>query len=274
MSPCHLTDSVTVDVFGEFNRYEMRCCFNSMDEDNFSRLSITIPPLGSRYTAVRCDGFTANCNIRVLTSRDFITMTINGAPVTVNFDDDYTNLNAETFAGLLNDKLNESHGVGCEVDNCNRIYMYSEHPFWFNSVTYNVKLLLGLYAVKEEDIRAEKIRAEQLTENTYRLQINSVGMYLSTPILNLVSNIGDPSLRNNSDDLVNIQSCNTVLRINNSFSPNVPIVATGDGKSSIVPSGYVSGAVFILVDANMRQVDLLSPMYISLTLEPLNGYDI
>ena len=98
-------------------------------------------------------------------------------------------------------------------------------------------------------------------------------MYLSTPVLNLVSNIGDPSLRDNSDDSVNIQSCNTVLRINNSFSPNVPIIAGGDGSSSIVPSGYVSGAVFILVDANMKQVDLLNPMYISLTLEPLSGYE-
>lgn len=259
----------------------MRCCFNSVDEDNFSRLSITIPPLGSRFTAVRCDGFTANCNIRVLTSRDRIAMTIDGNPVTVYFDDDFTNLNAETFAGLLHEKLNENYGVGCDVDNCNRIYFYSAHPFWLNSVTYNVKLLLGLYAVKDEDIRAEKIRAEHLLtqaegegEDVYRLQMNAVGMFLSTPILNLVSNIGDPSLRNNTDDIVNVQSCNTVLRINNSFSPNVPIVAAGDGKSSIVPSGYVSGAVFILVDANMRQVDLLSPMYISLTLEPLNGYDI
>ena len=63
------------------------------------------------------------------------------------------------------------------------------------------------------------------------------------------------------------------MRINNSFSSNVPIIASGDGSASIVPSGYVSGAVFILVDANMKQVDLLNPMYISLNLEPLSGYD-
>ena len=127
--------------------------------------------------------------------------------------------------------------------------------------------------MKDEDIRAEKLKAEQISEKKFKLQINSVGMYLSTPVLNLVSNIGDPSLRNNSADSVNIQSCNTVLRINNSFSPNVPIIAGGDGSSSIVPSGYVSGAVFILVDANMKQVDLLNPMYISLTFEPLSGYE-
>ena len=98
-------------------------------------------------------------------------------------------------------------------------------------------------------------------------------MYLSTPILNLVSNIGDASFRNNSDDIINIQSCNTILRINNSFSPNIPIGAGGDGNASIIPSSYVSGAVFILVDANMKPVDLMNPKYITLTLEPLGGYD-
>ena len=249
----------------------MKCCFNSVDETNYSRLSITIPPLGSRYTAVRCDGFTANCNIRVLTNRDYIMMTLDETPLTLFFDD-YTNLNAETFAELLNVKFGET-GLKCYVDSCNRLYFTAPKMFWFNNMTYNVKLLLGLYSVKDEDIRAEKIRAEQVSDELFKLQINSVGMYLSTPVLNLVSNIGDPSLRNNSDDIVNIQSCNTVLRINNSFSPNVPIIASGDGSSSIVPSGYVSGAVFILVDANMKQVDLLNPMYISLNLEPLTGYD-
>ena len=249
----------------------MKCCFNSVDENNYSRLSITIQPLGSRYTAVRCDGFTANCNIRVLTNRDYLMMTVGDKPLSVFFDD-YTNLNAEMFAELLNSKFGDSK-VECGVDECNRLYFVGENMFWFNNMTYNVKLLMGLYSVKDEDIRAEKLKAEQISEKKFRLQINSVGMYLSTPVLNLVSNIGDPSLRNNSDDSVNIQSCNTVLRINNSFSPNVPIIAGGDGSSSIVPSGYVSGAVFILVDANMKQVDLLNPMYITLTLEPILQYE-
>ena len=251
----------------------MKCCFNSVDENNYSRLSITIPPLPSKYTAVRCDGFTANCNIRVLTNRDYLMMTVGETPITIWFSD-YTNLNAEVFAELLNSKFSDSNvEVSCGVDDCNRLYFIASSEFWFNNMTYNVKLLMGLYAIKDEEIRADKIRAEKVSEGNYILQINSVGMYLSTPVLNLVSNIGDPSFRNNSDDLVNLQSCNTILRINNSFSPNVPIIAGGDGSTSIVPSGFVSGAVFILVDANMKQVDLLNPMYITLSLEPLSGYE-
>ena len=251
----------------------MRCCFNSVDENNYSRISITIPPLsGCRYTAVRCDSLTCNCNIRVLNHNDYIMMTIGNTPFSVYFED-WTNLNAETFAELLNEKIQDDYGISCGVDNCNRLYFEANQMFWFNSVSYNVKLLLGLYSVKDDEIRSEKIRAEQVGENSYRLQMKSVGYYLSTPILNLVSNIGDSCFRNNSDDIVNIQSCNTVLRLNNSFSPNIPIVASGDGTTSIIPSGYVSGAVFILVDSNMRQVDLLNPMYITLTLEPIDRDD-
>lgn len=251
----------------------MRCCFNSVDENNYSRISVTIPPLsGCRYTAIRCDSFVANCNIRVLNNRDYLAMTVGETPFTLHFDD-YTNLNAEIFAELLNTMLSETYGVNVGIDNCNRIYFRSNKSFVINDLTYNVKLLLGLYSTKDDDIKAQKLVSEQVGENLYKLQIKSVGMYLSTPVLNLVSNIGDASWRNNSDDLCNIQSCNTVLRINNSFSPNVPIVAGGDGITSIIPSGCVSGAVFILVDANMRQVDLLNPMYINLTLEPINGYE-
>ena len=250
-----------------------RCCFNSVDENNYSRISVTIPPLsGCRYTAVRCDSFTCNCNIRVLNNRDYIAMTKGNTPFTIHFEE-YTELKPEIFAEYLNTKLHDSYGITCGVDNCNRLYFTADEMFWFNDISYNLKLLLGVYSWKDEDIKAEKLRAEQVGVNQYKLQINSVGMYLSTPILNLVSNIADASFRNNSDDIINIQSCDTILRINNSFSPNIPIIASGDGSYSIIPSGYVSGAVFILVDANMRQVDLLNPMYITLTLDPLSSYD-
>lgn len=247
----------------------MRCCFNSVDENNYSKISVTIPPLTNcKFTSISCDSFTCNCNIKVLNNRDYISLTAGETPVTIYFED-YTNLNVETFAELLNSKLQESHNITTFVDNCRRLYFVSDKSFCFHEITYNVKLLMGLYSIKDSEIRNEKLKAEQIGTNEFKLQLNSVGYFLSTPILNLVSNIGDPSFRNSSDDIINIQACNTVLRINNSFSPTIPIIAAGNGISSIVPSGAVSGAVFILVDANMHQVELLNPMYITLILEPI-----
>ena len=75
----------------------MRCVFNSVDEDNYSRISVTIPPLsGCKYTAIRCDSFTCNCNIRVLKSGDYLSLTVGNKPTTIYFDD-WCNLNVETF---------------------------------------------------------------------------------------------------------------------------------------------------------------------------------
>ena len=122
-------------------------------------------------------------------------MTVDETPFTVRFDD-YTNLNAETFTELLNTKLNESYGVSVELDNCNRLSFSASKRFVINDLTYNVKLLMGLYSMKDEDIKAQKLVSEQVGEKLFKLEIKSVGMYLSTPVLNLVSNIGDASLRN------------------------------------------------------------------------------
>ena len=250
----------------------MRCVFNSVDEDNYSRISVTIPPLsGCKYTAIRCDSFTCNCNIRVLKSGDYLSLTVGNKPITIYFDD-WCNLNVETFCEILNGKLKDS-GVICKIDNCGRYYFECNEKFCFNDMTYNVKLLIGLYSKSDAEIRSEKLRAELDENMNYRLKIKSVGTFLSTPVLNLVSNIGNMSLHNKTDDIVNIQSCNSIMTINNSFSPNMPIVASSDGSVSIVPSGFVSGAVFVLVDANSHQIDLLSPMYISLTLEPMSSYE-
>ena len=204
----------------------------------------------------------------MLNHNDYIELTCNDKPFKIHFDD-YTNLNAEVFAELLSNQL-EKTGISVEVDQCNRFVFTCAHRFVFNSMSYNVKLLLGLYSKKDDDIRAGNICGEYVGENGYLLKINSVGFFLSTPILNLVSNIGESAYQNSTNDIMNLQSCPTVLRVNNSFSPSVPIISTGDGSSSVVPSGYISGSVFVLVDANNHQVDLLSPLYITLLLEPLS----
>ena len=84
-------------------------------------------------------------------------MTIGNKPVTIYFED-WSNLNVETFSELLNMKLN-NYGVKCNIDNCNCYYFECNELFWFNDVSYNVKLLLGLYSKKDDEIKAEKLKA-------------------------------------------------------------------------------------------------------------------
>lgn len=242
-----------------------RHTYNSVDEDNYSKISVTISPQsGCKMTRITCTSLTTNCHIRILNEHDSFSFTCNDKPHTVYFED-YTSLSAETFAELMNTRI-EQYDLRITVDHCNRFIFSSKYPFQIDGMTYNVKLLLGLYSKKDSEINN---LIGELSNNNYILKIKAVGFFLSTPILNLVCNFGDPIYHNTTDNIVDLQSCPSILRINNSFSPSVPIISTGDGTSTIIPSGYTSGSVFVLVDANNHQVDLLSPMYISLYIEPI-----
>jgi hypothetical protein len=53
------------------------------------------------------------------------------------------------------------------------------------------------------------------------------------------------------------------MRINNSFSANFPIISNNAEFSTMVTSNSLSDVWFQLVDANMKPIKLLSPMYIS-----------
>jgi hypothetical protein len=53
------------------------------------------------------------------------------------------------------------------------------------------------------------------------------------------------------------------MRINNSFSSAQPIIANNAEFSSIMQSNSLSDIRFKLVDANFRDIKILSPIYIS-----------
>jgi hypothetical protein len=53
------------------------------------------------------------------------------------------------------------------------------------------------------------------------------------------------------------------MRIDNSFSANFPIISNNAEFSTLVTSNSLSDVWFQLVDANMKPIKLLSPMYIS-----------
>jgi hypothetical protein len=92
------------------------------------------------------------------------------------------------------------------------------------------------------------------------IKIQSVGFYLSTPILYLISNLGASCYQN-----IERKSCDqkVVMRIINSFSANLPIIANNAEFSAIVVSNALGDVWFQLVDMYMQPVKILTPMIVT-----------
>ena len=244
--------------------FQYTLCSNERGGYNTIRCAIN-NPIMCRYVTMTVTSLTSNCNIKVLRSDDFLTFEIgdksqSGSQTCRIEFDDYTQLTPITFAGLINERFGNEK-MEASVDNCMRIKFESTEKFSIVNCSYNVKLLLGLYDVEEERYPIES----KFNDGVYELVIESCGYFLSTPILYLVSNLGTPNFRNDSKN--GMQSCDVTMRLNNSFTPQIPIIANNGEFSSTVPAGCISGMYFTLVDANMVPVEILNPIYITLTLE-------
>lgn len=104
---------------------------------------------------------------------------------------------------------------------------------------------------------------------TYTIKAKCVGFTLSTPILYLISNVGGKTFRNENSKVIEMQSCNSVMIINNASTPSFPIVAENTTIYTEVDTKDMTKLEFELVDANMKPIKLLNPMYICMMLEPL-----
>ena len=192
-------------------------------------------------------GLTTLCTIVVLHENDYID--INGKEYYLNKS--YTNLNSTSHSSLLTDLLKECKII-VSVDHSNRLNFRKEYDaqFFIYGMSYNMKQITGMYNTPFP------IRVD--TKGGYSVQ--SVGFYLSTPILYLISNLGarcfQSKARNLSDQKV-------VMRINNSFMTNLPIISNNVEFTTLAVSNSLSDIVFKLVDANFRPIKLLSPIFIS-----------
>ena len=62
--------------------------------------------------------------------------------------------------------------------------------------------------------------------------------------------------------------CGTIsMVLNNSYSSSFPIVAQQQEIITRTPLNFTSNINFWLVDANMREVKLLNPLYITVRIE-------
>ena len=254
----------------------------SYDPEHYNRIDVNLPSPQTRNAKMIITSLTTKCSIVVLNNDDFIQITVirkEKAPFgaadevlnefkrfnyTLNFKSSYTNLNVESFVELLKEQTS-SIGIIPEIDYTGRIILTSKlYNFMITNASYNVIQLLGIYN------QTLPISGEH-KNGSWSLACSSVGNYLSTPILYLVSNIGKSSFRN-LNDTMNVSKI--ILRINNAFSADYPIVVSNADFEVDINSNDLSCAQFTLVDANMHEIKLLSPMYITIAIHGVIEEDV
>jgi len=234
----------------------------STDEKHYNRIDTYLQGTTTRYAKCVVTSLTTNCNILVLNKSDYISINNQSYP----FSDDYTDLNMTSFCTLLNDVIAKS-GVTAFNDKAGRLVFTSTEMFTISSCSYNVMLLTGLYST------TFPVLAEFANES-YSVTVNSVGYYLSTPVLYLLSNIGNRSYRPagrssfsmTGNDFNYLSSSRIVLRLNNSFSANYPIIVNNGEFETDVCTNDLTHLSFTLVDANMQEITLLNPMYVTVKI--------
>jgi hypothetical protein len=131
-------------------------------------------------------------------------------------------------------------------------------------MSYGLKLLTGLYYVKDSDFPIVSVMNEW---GTHEIFVEAVGYYLSTPVLYLVSNLGGINYSNSSNDNSRINGTTVLMRILNTFTSAVPIISANAGFSQVMRTSALSNINIRLVDANFHDVFLLSPTYVTITVE-------
>ena len=223
---------------------------HSVDPNNYNKIHANLRTPFTQYSTLVIDSLTTNCCIEVLNPNDYIVVN----DVLIHFNESYSSLNSETVSNLLNDLLSNANiAVTTYVDNTNRINFVSNNSFTINDCSYNVSQILGLYDVSLP-------LTSVLEDDKYELRCVSVGHYLSTPILYLLATIGEKCFINDSANR------KILMRINNSYSANFPVISNNAEFSTYCLSNDFSDITFELVDANFKPVKLLSPMYLCGTI--------
>lgn len=217
---------------------------------NVIRTNLQVP-FGD-FCRLTVTNLTTKATFVLLNQNDYII--VNGSKFT--FPDNYGELSNEGFGALLNELLT-SQGIKAAVDNVGRLVLTSDKEFTITDMSYNTKMISGFYNDIFPLVSVNNIIAAR-----------SVGFSLSTPILYLVSNLG-VKCYDNIDELYCDRK--VLMRVSNSFTAGYPIVNSNAEFSSIIPVNSLSNIEFRLVDANMHDVKLLTPMYLSVQTDSIES---
>ena len=236
----------------------------STDPDNYGKLHANLRTPFTQFSTLVIDSLTTTCSIEVLNSQDYIVFNENVPSSTythIQFNQSYSSLNANTISTLLNDLLSTEHStIRTTVDNTDRLLFISNDPFIISDCSYRLKHILGLYDMTLP-LASVPTTIDGSTVNA--VQCLSVGNFLSTPILYLLASIGEKCFVNGDKGTINRK---ILMRINNSYSANFPVIANNAEFSTYALSNDFSDITFELVDAQFRPIKLLAPMYLCGTI--------
>lgn len=245
---------------------ELIYTINSTDFNHYNRIFCNLEPPPTEYSIFSVSELTTKCAMLILTISDYFTIN----EKRYFFQNDYTDLNSEAFVEIVDDMIADD-GYYCELDSANRIHFFAQNEFILGDMTYNTKLLFGLIDIALPI--ESRINPEIQTENKQEISIPSVGFTLSTPILYLLSNVGAKTFKNNDKNAAFQSSLKTCMRLNNSYSANYPIVSGNSDFESLIKSNDLTNLSFMLVDANLHEIILLSPMYLTIHITPIEDQD-
>ena len=210
---------------------------NSTDFNHYNRIFCNLEPPTTEYSIFSVSELTTKCSILVLSTADYFT--INDKQYF--FQNDYTDLNSESFVEIVDDMI-ANDGYYCELDTASRIHFFAVNEFILGEMTYNCKLLFGLVDIALPIWSKEDPEIE--SDNKQEIMIPTVGFTLSTPVLYLLS-----------------------------YSENYPIVSGNSDFQSVIKSNDLTNCEFILVDANLHEITLLSPLYITIHISGVEEED-
>ena len=250
----------------------------STDPEHFNRIRVNLPLPSWKYSNVTITSFVANCNMLILKKGDYIMFDIDNTEYKLIINSNITSINnALTFIATLASISNYSQiPIEFNVNTDNTITIASSKQFIIKELSYNMKIILGLYYNIDFPI------ISTFNDDNYVYNIQAVGYYLSTPVLYLLSNLGGVNYFNRSDETYKIDANSISMRMLNSFTASMPIISSNSEFSKITLSTDLTDFEIILVDANLHEVEMLNPVYItisianaseSMTLEDMEKYE-
>ena len=221
------------------------------------RTNLQIP--NSDISRLMVNNLTTKASFIVLGKEDYVIIN----DIKYNMNDDYGEVPTDTFAEILNFLFEENEEITVSVDTVKRLVLSSESKFIINDMSYNAKMVSGFY---NDSFPIESV----FNGENYQVMAQSAGYSMLTPILYLISNLGSKCYDNIDNNYCNHK---ILMRVSNSFSANYPIINGNAEFSSVIPTNALSDIEFKLVDANRKQIRLLTPMYLSINVEAIESTD-